>query len=176
MLLQHPTYTDHYYNTTTKKVIKIRSLKSGEQKMKVKKLVLNQNGYQSFKVHLGKGKYKFFSAHRFIAECCAHRVLDSEEHIDHIDQNPLNNELSNLRIVNRTINLLNSDKGQGYCYIPAAKPTHRDRYQCWFRSVYQGTFDTAEEAQAHYNKLKQACLEAELDGVLTLKEMIEEVA
>ena len=174
MLLQHPTYTDHYYNTDTNKVIKIRTLKSGEQKMKVKKLVANRNGYKSFKVHLGKNKYKFFTAHRFIAECCAGRALSADEHLDHIDEDKHNNALSNLRIVSRSINRLNISDYKGWQARPSK--TKGYRYQVWFRSVYQGTFDTQEEAQNCYDTLKQATLEAELDGVLTLQEMIEEVA
>lgn len=50
------------------------------------------------------------------------------------------------------------------------------RYQVWFRSVYQGTFDTQEEAEELYNTLKAAALQAELDGVHTLQDMITEVA
>ena len=174
MLLQHPTYTDHYYNTHTNEVIKIRTLKSGEQKMKVKKLVANRNGYKSFKVHLGRGQYKFFTAHRFIAECCAGRALDADEHLDHIDEDKHNNALSNLRIVSRSINRLNTSSHKGWSARPSKSKGYR--YQVWFRSVYQGTFDTQDEAQAHYESLKQAALEAELDGVITLQQMIEEVA
>ncbi len=174
MLLQHPTYTDHYYNTDTHEVIKIRTLKSGQQKMKVKKLVANSNGYLTFKVHLGKGRYKFFSAHRFIAECCAGRALGSDEHLDHIDEDKHNNALSNLRIVSRSINRLNVSAHKGWQARPSK--TKGYRYQVWFRSVYQGTFDTQEDAQNYYDTLKAATLEAELDGVITLEQMIQEVA
>ncbi len=173
-LLQHPTYTDHYYETQSGSILRIRVLKSGQQKIKVKTLTPNGNGYLSFKVHTGKNKYKFFTAHRFIAECCAGRVLGKDEHLDHIDQDRHNNELTNLRIVGRAANRLNSDKSKGYCARPS--DTKGMRYQVWFRSVYQGTFDTQEDAEYTYNTLKAAALEAELDGVHTLQEMITEVA
>jgi len=173
-LLQHPTYTDHYYDTSTGSIIKIQVLKSGKQKMKVKSLTPNGNGYKSFKVHIEKNKYKFFTAHRFIAECCAGRVLGMDEHLDHIDRDRHNNALSNLRIVGRSANCLNTDTSKGYYARPS--DTKGMRYQVWFRSVYQGTYDTQEEAAKLYQTLKAAALEAELDGVHTLQEMITEVA
>jgi hypothetical protein len=169
-LLQHPTHTDHYYDVTDRTILRIRVLKSGKQKVTVKSLTNNSNGYKSFKISIGNKKYKFYSAHRFIGECCAGRVLGSDEHLDHIDQDKHNNALSNLRIVGRSANRLNSDTAKGYY------PTKGMRYQCWFRSVYQGTFDTEEEASELYQSLKAAALAVELDGVHTLQQMITEVA
>jgi hypothetical protein len=174
MLLQHPQYSDHYYNTKTKEICRIWINKKGNRKVKVKKMVPNNNGYLSLKIYLGNKRYKFFTAHRFMAECCAGRRLGKKEHIDHIDQDPYNNALSNLRIVSRTANLLNTNKSKGI--TARHTKTMGTRYQVWFRSVYQGVYDTREEAKAHYEALKQAALEAELDGVITLQQMIEEVA
>ncbi len=173
-LLQHPTHTDHYYDVTDRVIIRIRVLKSGKQKVTVKSLTNNSNGYKSFKIHTGGNKYKFYSAHRFIGECCAGRVLGADEHLDHVDQDKHNNALDNLRIVGRSANRLNSDTAKGYYARPSK--TKGYRYQVWFRSVYQGTFDTQEDAQIVYDTLKAAALEAELDGVHTLQDMITEVA
>ena len=174
MLLQHPQYSDHYYNAKTKEICRIWINKKGNRKVKVKKMVPNNNGYLSLKIYLGNKRYKFFTAHRFMAECCAGRALTTDEHLDHIDEDKHNNALSNLRIVSRSINRLNISDYKGWNARPSK--TKGYRYQVWFRSVYQGTFDTQEEAQNCYDTLKQATLEAELDGVLTLQEMIEEVA
>lgn len=174
MLLQHPQYSDHYFNAKTLEICRVYTTKKGIRKIKVKKTCLNANGYKAFKVYLGNKRYKFFTAHRFMAECCAGRRLGKKEHIDHIDQDPYNNALSNLRIVSRTANLLNTNKSKGI--TARHTKTMGTRYQVWFRSVYQGVYDTREEAKAHYEALKQAALEAELDGVITLQQMIEEVA
>ena len=109
-----------------------------------------------------------------MAECLAGRRLRKNEHIDHIDQDPYNNTLSNLRIVSRSANRLNTDKSRGFfAYETKTKGTV---YQVWFRSVYQGQYDTEEEAKQVHEALRQAALEAELDGVITLQQMIEEVA
>ena len=38
---------------------------------------------------------------KYLMECQLNRYLDRDEIIDHIDKNPFNNDLSNLRVLNR---------------------------------------------------------------------------
>ena len=47
------------------------------------------------------GKKKTVSYPKYLMEVHLGRYLDSDETVDHIDGNPLNNELSNLQILNR---------------------------------------------------------------------------
>ena len=101
-------------------------------------------------------------------------ALGSDENLEYIEEDKHNNALSNLRIVSRSINRLNVSAHKGWQARPSK--TKGYRYQVWFRSVYQGTFDTQEDAQNYYDTLKAATLEAELDGVITLEQMIQEVA
>ena len=65
-----------------------------------------QNGY----VYIGFKGVKFL-AHRLA--WFMHYKVPPSKHIDHIDRNPLNNKIENLRDVDRSINMLNTD-AKGY--------------------------------------------------------------
>ena len=56
------------------------------------------------------GKKKTISYPKYLMECHLDRYLDVNETIDHIDGNPLNNELSNLRILDRKEHAYNDAK------------------------------------------------------------------
>lgn len=62
--------------------------------------------YKSWVVSLNN---KLYLAHRIIY-CLCHGSLSSELYIDHIDGNPLNNKIENLRAVSPKINSRNSKK------------------------------------------------------------------
>lgn len=46
-------------------------------------------------------KHRYVAEHRLIMEEFLGRYLTSEEHVHHIDENPHNNEISNLEIVSK---------------------------------------------------------------------------
>ena len=98
------------------------------------------------------GKKKMMSLHRLVA---LHYIDNPEnkEQVDHIDRNPLNNDISNLRWVTRSENNLNKDV---YGVIPFRGVTkHRNKFQaCIYidgKRKHIGIFDTPEEAGEAFN-------------------------
>jgi len=55
--------------------------------------------YMPFHPHAIEGRYILF--HRYKIEMQEKRILKTNEHIHHIDGNPLNNELDNLKLLSR---------------------------------------------------------------------------
>lgn len=79
--------------------------------------------------------------------------LDLSLQIDHIDRNPLNNNIENLRIATQSQNQINSRKPKnnttGYKGV-LATPSGKFQARLGFngKKLYLGLFDTAEEANA----------------------------
>lgn len=67
--------------------------------------------------------------------------------IDHIDQNPLKNVVSNLRSVTRAFNQLNASRQRGFSGYQGVVPSN-GRFQARFKNRHLGTFDTARQAKA----------------------------
>lgn len=95
-----------------------------------------------------------YKAHR-VAWLLAYGVWP-EGGIDHVDGNPLNNALANLRLAtnqqnqfNRGLSRANTSGYKGVCWD---KPRARWRAQLYYnaRSVFLGHYDTPEEAAAAY--------------------------
>lgn len=97
-------------------VNRVVTSKDGKQmnfKGKVKSQELSKNGY--LRVRLSKeGKVKNRFVHRLVAEAFIGNIPDEYE-VNHIDCNPLNNELSNLEIVSHLDNIRHS-YNQGHYY------------------------------------------------------------
>ncbi len=99
-----------------------------------------KQGYYRIGIY-NKGKCKHLYIHRLIA---LHYIPNPEnyEEVDHIDRNPLNNSISNLRWANRKIQLENqgcfSNTGEkyihktkgGYCYEIAKTNCFRELLKC----------------------------------------------
>ena len=72
--------------------------------------------------------------------------------IDHIDQNKLNNSISNLRPSDKSLNALNISNSKGYT-------KHRGKYMAQimidYKCKYLGLYDTEEEASKAYITEKQ---------------------
>lgn len=72
--------------------------------------------------------------------------------IDHIDENKLNNKISNLRPSDKSLNALNISNSKGYT-------KHRGKYLAQimidYKHIYLGVYDTEEEASSVYQLEKQ---------------------
>ncbi len=93
------------------------------------------------------------SLHRLIMN-----VSDSKIQVDHIDNNPLNNQKSNLRTCtnqqnqcNKTKTKLNSSGFKGV-YFDKVKTKYRSRIMVNCKQIHLGYFATAEEAYEEYKK------------------------
>jgi hypothetical protein len=83
-----------------------------------------------------------------------------EEYVDHIDGNTLNNQRSNLRIVNRFQNGMNQGKHKnntsGYKGVNSNGFNYMARIRVNGERIYIGTYSTVEEAgRAYDNKAKE---------------------
>ena len=71
---------------------------------------LNNMGYWKVAMRAPWGGYKYYLVHRLVAYVfCGNPRIDIFNIVDHIDRNCKNNDFSNLRSVNRTLNNLNND-------------------------------------------------------------------
>jgi hypothetical protein len=106
--------------------------------------------------------YRIVSISRFY--CYTHHIVWYLHHgewppneIDHIDRDPSNNRIENLRLATRAQNNRNVHKGRlnkfGYTGVYALGP---DRFQAKIsigrKMVYLGSFETKEDAARAYNK------------------------
>lgn len=97
---------------------------------------------------------KLFYAHRIIFFL---ETGEEPEHIDHIDRNPLNNHISNLRAVSKSQNNQNKPKSYGGSkYKGVSWCQERKKWVAQLmkngKSVLHKRFETEEEAALAYNK------------------------
>lgn len=98
-----------------------------------------------------------FKAHRIAWILYGGHAPESNQCIDHINGNPLDNRISNLRLSSSKENSRNSKKpknnSSGYKGVASAKGSPRYRaYICVNRrQLHLGMFDTKESAQEAYN-------------------------
>lgn len=92
--------------------------------------------------------------HRLIMERVIGRTLESNEIVDHIDNDPLNNVRSNLRLATNKDNVRNSrmreNNTSGYKGVFKHHKRFRAQIKVDNKSIYLGVFDTPEEAHAAY--------------------------
>lgn len=97
---KHPIYQDYACDSDGN----IYSFKKNE--LKLIKQSTDTKGYFQINVYRD-GIQRKFRSHRFIYECCHNKILNKNIEIDHIDRNQKNNDINNLREVNRLTNILN---------------------------------------------------------------------
>ena len=98
---KHPIYQDYACDSNGN----IYSFKNSNKPRLIKQQI-DRDGYLEIRVYK-KGNRKNYISHRFIYECCHNKILNKNTDIDHIDRNKNNNNINNLREVNRTTNILN---------------------------------------------------------------------
>ena len=82
------------------------------------------NGYLIVRVRMiGDSYYKTYLSHRFIWECYNGVITDNRV-IDHIDNDRLNNRLSNLQLVTQQVNCKKSAINRDYTFV---KDNHKNR-------------------------------------------------
>tara|TARA_R110000796_G_C14467608_1_gene425198 strand:- start:55 stop:522 length:468 start_codon:yes stop_codon:yes gene_type:complete len=133
------------------KIWKWRENKSKPSEWREIKVSVRNNGYR----HVGINK-KFYSYHRIVyfihnPDWDIHNS-SMDNMIDHIDRNPLNNNIDNLRVVTASQNQWNRDC-KGYYFLKA-----RGKYQAEIKvrnkKIYIGKFDTEDEAHQAYLNAK----------------------
>lgn len=62
---------------------------------------LNKDGRLRIRLKFSDNTQKIISYTKYLMECYLGRYLIDDETVDHIDQNPQNNDISNLRVLSR---------------------------------------------------------------------------
>ena len=112
----------------------------------------NHNGY----LHLGlfhKRKSKYYFVHRIIAYAFLELdIKNPKQVIDHIDINPLNNVVSNLRIVTKQQNAFNTN-AKGYCW-----DKHANKWKAYIvlngKYKHLGYYEKEEDAKKSHQDAK----------------------
>ena len=112
---------------------------------KILKHHIGTHGYKDIQLYKNRKK-KNLKIHRLLA---LHFLDNPNDYlfVDHIDRNPLNNNLNNLRWVSRSINNRNR-KGYGECMKGVSKNANKFRAQINIdgKKTHLGYFDTELEA------------------------------
>lgn len=130
---------------------------------KIRKLSINNNGYS--KVTLNKnGNKKSYLIHQLVAiTFLGHVPCGYNKVVDHIDNNPLNNHVSNLQLIAQRLNC-SKDKKYGVSkYIGVHRSRNKWRAQIRIdgKICHLGLFiDELQAAQAYQNKLNEIKLAA----------------
>jgi len=120
-----------------------------------KKLTKSHQGYLRTRIN-----NKRFLFHRIVYY--AHNqdwdIYDSSRNnsIDHIDRDKLNNNISNLRVVNNRENSLNTDwvdNAKGY-YYNKEKKKYKAYIKLNYKNIHLGYYDTKLEASNKFQKVK----------------------
>ena len=125
---------------------------------KTNKILKQSNHKQGYKlVNLKKdGKWKMFYVHRLVCNAFLEN-LDNKKVIDHIDNNPSNNNVKNLRWCSQKENLANQGKHKnnttGFKGVAYHKPSNKYRTQIRINDKIKhlGYFESAEEASRAYD-------------------------
>jgi hypothetical protein len=97
---------------------------------------------------------KTIRRHRLIAYCFLELDdivgrLDKTDVIDHIDGNPLNNAVANLRITNQSGNGQNHKNVKGYTFQKASEKW-MSKITLNYKTIHLGYYNTEEEARQAY--------------------------
>lgn len=79
-----------------------------------------------------------------------------KEHIDHIDGDPLNNNIENLRLANQGQNRANSRPFKNKDTPMGVHKTKSGKYMAIYRNKYRGLFDSISDAHNAYLNAKKS--------------------
>tara|TARA_R110001592_G_scaffold26495_1_gene99129 strand:+ start:648 stop:1115 length:468 start_codon:yes stop_codon:yes gene_type:complete len=120
----------------------------GKKHKKFIKQFLNNKGYKTIMLYRGKDKRKNWKVHRLVAQAFIPNP-ESKSCVDHIDRNPLNNAISNLRWASYSEN--NNNKGM----YKSNKSGHTN---IWYdKSKKRWTYSKAGEKDKTF-KIKQEAI------------------
>lgn len=146
-----PNYEGHY------KVSNLGNVKSIKfKKEKILKGATMNTGYRVVNLSLGKSR-KVWQVHQLVAiTFLEHKINGHKLVVDHIDNNPLNNKLSNLQVVTHRKNLSKDKKGYSSKYVGI---TWHKVAKKWISQIeikgerkYLGLFEDEYEAHLEYQK------------------------
>lgn len=130
---------------------RVKSLK--RRKEKLLKQWLGTHGYPQVTLS-NEGQLTTETVHRLVAK--AFLGISDDQEIDHIDGNPLNNRLDNLRVCSHAENMKNrrrhSNNSSGFPGVSYHKASGKYQAQIWLngRNKHLGLFKTPEEAAIAY--------------------------
>lgn len=125
---------EHYVYTPTKKIfVRERIIKHYVTKLSYHVVTLSNNKVK-----------KLCQVHRLVYESFIGEIPEGME-IDHIDRNPSNNHLSNLRLVTRRGNMYNTKCNKEFPNVVSEKGKYRVAFSCKSKKSF-GTYETIEEA------------------------------
>jgi len=115
---------------------------------------MNARGYMTVQLwHKNKRKCK--EVHRLLA---LHFLVKTGDVVDHIDGNPMNNNISNLRWCSRSQNSMNSKSRKGSSKYKGVYFSKSNKGWCacikpkGHTTIHLGTFKSEEGASLAYNK------------------------
>jgi len=112
----------------------------------------NSRGYIWLGIRLDGKKIQLYG-HQFAWWCYYREIQENDELvIDHYDRDPSNNRITNLRLITKLENVINSDRIEnclGY-YFHKRIGKWRASIQAEGYQKHLGYFDTEEEARQHY--------------------------
>jgi hypothetical protein len=110
----------------------------------------DNKGYIRIQLYVNRKPYHLL-AHQFAFYFIYGKTVD---YIDHIDNNPLNNRIKNLRAVNHQQNMWNQKKSKGYSWNKN-KNKWMARISINGKTKYLGYFDKEDDARQAYLKAKE---------------------
>jgi len=118
------------------------------RKLKPRKI---KGGYLQVKL-CKDGERNHLVIHRLVYQAFVGKIPEGME-IDHIDRNPSNNKLDNLRLVTHQQNMFNI-YGKGY-YLNKVSNKWQAQIRLNYKRIHIGMFDTEAEARAAYLQAKE---------------------
>lgn len=144
-----------YSNYQLSNLGRVRNIKRGTI-LKVETTKKGNGTYYRVRLaSLCKSKDVHFMLHRLLYEVFVGPIPDGKE-IDHIDRNPANNDLSNLRLASRSQNNTNSKIQNKHGYKGIGKWGKEDKWSANIKGIgiareWLGPFYTKEKAALAYN-------------------------